>query len=279
LAGLGFPFENQGPAGTPRRDPINRRHSMKRFLIIALWVFSSCPGGLAPAQDSPVAETPADSQPGAGRATAAAQRVKPGLARDLKALGLHLGDPVFLRALKEERQLEAWVRHREDGKYRLFRTWKVATQSGAPGPKLAEGDGQVPEGFYFVPRSGMKPDSTFHLAFNVGYPNAYDRHHGRTGSFIMIHGNRVSIGCLAMSDEKIEEIYTLCDAALTGGQKFFRVHFFPFRMTDERMRKETDNRWIDFWNEIREGHDFFEKHRVPPEVTVEGGKYQFQQPR
>jgi len=258
---------------------IIHRKSMKRVLMIALGVFSACLGWLVSAQDPPVIRKPAALLSGPARAKAAAERVKPGLVRDLKEVGLHFGDPVFLRAFKEERQLEAWVRRRSDGKYQLFRTWKVAAQSGNPGPKLAEGDSQVPEGFYYVPRSAMKPDSTFHLAFNIGYPNAYDRHHGRTGSFIMIHGNHVSIGCLAMTDEKIEEIYTLCDAALTGGQKFFRVHIFPFRMTENRMEKEKASRWFEFWSEIREGYDFFEKHRIPPEVTVEQGKYQFRQPR
>ena len=125
----------------------------------------------------------------------------------------------------------------------------------------------------------MKPDSRFHLAFNIGFPNAYDRHHGRSGSFIMVHGNRVSIGCLAMTDEKIEEIYTLCDAALAGGQKFFRVHVFPFRMTAQRMAAESGNEWFDFWCELQKGHDHFERTKVPPEVSVVDGCYQFSDER
>jgi murein L,D-transpeptidase YafK len=201
--------------------------------------------------------------------------VRPGLERDLAAKGLHFGDPVFLRAFKEEKQLEMWIRRRDTGKYDLFRTWEIAALSGKPGPKLAEGDGQVPEGFYFVPPSGMKPDSVFHLAFNIGYPNAYDQALGRTGTFIMIHGNRVSIGCLAMTDEKIEEIYTLCDAAHQGGQEIFRVHIFPFRMTPERLAKEEGSEWSGFWKNLSEGYERFERDRVPPEVTVENGRYVF----
>jgi murein L,D-transpeptidase YafK len=248
------------------------------FLFVAVaaalaGVFSY-PGVDGPPQDEAVPE--ADQKlPGPQRAKAAADRVGPMLECDLAALGLRLGDPVFLRAFKEERELEAWVLHRESGKFVKFRTWPVAGISGDLGPKLAEGDGQVPEGFYFVPASGMKPDSVFHLAFNIGYPNAYDRHHGRTGSFIMIHGNRVSIGCLAMTDVKIEEIFTLCDAALKGGQKFFRVHLFPFRMTAERLKRETESPWHEFWQNLREGYDHFEKHRVPPDVDVVDGRYQF----
>ena len=215
------------------------------------------------------------SLPGPERAKAAAARVRPGLEKALAAKGLHFGDPVFLRAFKEEGQVELWVRNRETKKYDLFRTWEVAAQSGKPGPKLAEGDSQVPEGFYIVPPSAMKPDSTFHLAFNIGYPNAYDQHHGRTGTFIMIHGNRVSIGCLAMTDTKIEEIYTLCDAALKNGQPYFRVNLFPFRMTPQRLSREKDSQWFDFWTNLKEGYDFFERGHVPPGIDVVDGRYEF----
>jgi murein L,D-transpeptidase YafK len=254
------------------------RDSYSRFLTIALLALCSCPWQPAPAQVPFVAETCPEPLPGPERAKAAAARVRPGLERDLNARGLHFGDPVFFRAFKEEKQLEAWIRQRKTGKYELFRTWPIAALSGKPGPKLAEGDGQVPEGFYYVTPALMKPDSTFHLAFNIGYPNAYDRHHGRTGSFIMIHGNRVSIGCLAMTDEKIEEIYTLCDAALTKEQKFVRVHVFPFRMRAGRMAEESASEWFDFWQQLREGYEFFEKNRIPPEVGVRNGRYHFKMP-
>lgn len=254
---------------------------MRRGLIISTGlatltaaVLFSYHGGAGPPQDDNVPE--ADRQlPGPQRAKAAAARVGPLLECELAALGLRLGDPVFLRAFKDERLLEAWVLHPDSGKYQKFRSWPVAALSGKPGPKLAEGDRQVPEGFYFVPPAGMKPDSVFHLAFNIGYPNAYDRHHGRTGSFIMIHGDQVSIGCLAMTDAAIEEIYTLCDAALAAGQPFFRVHLFPFRMTAARLERERESPWHAFWQNLKEGHDHFEQHRLPPDVSVTDGTYRF----
>lgn len=253
---------------------------MRRFLTAALLPVAclcACRGKAQSKQDPPVPEeSPASpTLPGPERARAAADRVRPELEQALEEKGLHFGDPVFLRAFKEEGVLELWVRHRVSEKYEHFRTWDIAAQSGKLGPKLAEGDSQVPEGFYFVPASALKPDSVFHLAFNIGYPNAYDRHHGRTGTFIMIHGNRVSIGCLAMTDAKIEEIYTLCDAALKGGQEFFRIHLFPFRMTDERLARETGSEWFEFWTNLKEGHDHFERTQLPPEVEVEGGRYRF----
>ncbi len=213
------------------------------------------------------------------RVATAAANVRPALERDLTAVGLNFGDPVFIRAFKEERQLELFVRDRKTQKYQLFRTYPIAAASGDLGPKLAEGDGQVPEGFYYVPPSAMKPDSQFHLAFNIGFPNSYDRALGRTGSVIMVHGNRVSIGCLAMTDTKIEEIYTLCDAAHNGGQAFFRIHLFPFRMTANKMQSAAENPNRPFWENLKEGYDFFEQNKIPPDVSVKDDRYQFQMPK
>jgi murein L,D-transpeptidase YafK len=209
----------------------------------------------------------------AARAAAAAARVKPALEPELAVKGLRLGDPVFIRAFKEERLLELFVRHPASGEFLLFKIYPIAASSGTLGPKLAEGDRQVPEGFYFVPPAAMNPNSRFHLSFNIGYPNEFDRAHQRTGSAIMIHGGRRSIGCQAMTDEKIEEIYTLCSAAHATGQKGFRVHIFPFRMTPERMREAAGNAHLPFWENLAEGYRFFETHRVPPDVSVAQGKY------
>jgi murein L,D-transpeptidase YafK len=213
--------------------------------------------------------------PGAPRAAAAAANVRPGLELDLTAVGLIFGDPVFIRAFKDQNLLELFIRNRKTEKFDLFRTYPIAAASGTLGPKLAEGDGQVPEGFYFVTSGAMKPDSQFHLSFNIGFPNEYDRFHGRTGSVIMVHGNCISIGCLAMTDEKIEEIYTLCAAALDGGQAGFRVHIFPFRLCEEAIAKTVGDPNEDFWKNLREGYDHFEKIQVPPVVSVVDGRYHF----
>ncbi|BDS06131.1 hypothetical protein NT6N_11710 [Oceaniferula spumae] len=204
------------------------------------------------------------------------KRRSPRLASALAEKDLKLGDPVFVRIFKESRELEIWIKHRESGKFRHFRTWPIAAMSGDLGPKLAEGDRQAPEGFYSVDRSNMKPDSTFHLAFNIGYPNAYDQAQGRTGSFIMVHGNRVSIGCFAMTDYLVEEIYTLCTTALENGQRYFRVHVFPFQMSEARLSKETGSKWYDFWLNLKEGYDWFEEKKTPPEVSVRGKRYVFE---
>ncbi len=202
-------------------------------------------------------------------------RRSPRLSNTLDTMGLNMGAPVFIRIFKESRELEIWMKRDSDNQFQHVRTWEIAAMSGALGPKLAEGDRQAPEGFYYVSPSQMKPDSAFHLAFNIGYPNAYDRAHGRTGSFIMVHGNRVSTGCFAMTDYWIEEIYTLCATALKNGQPFFRVHIFPFRMTEERLAQENNSPWYGFWKNLKEGYDWFEQRKTPPNVTVQEKKYSF----
>ena len=207
---------------------------------------------------------------------AAAGRVQPSLETALAEKNLKLGDEVFIRAFKEERVLELFIENQSTGRYELFRSYPIAAASGTLGPKLAEGDRQVPEGFYAVPPSAMNPNSRFHLAFNIGYPNALDRSLDRTGSAIMIHGDRVSIGCLAMTDEVIEEIYTLCTAAHSGGQAAFSVHIFPFRMTPQRMDMEKDSKWHAHWSNLKECYDHFEEKQRTPRVTAKGGRYHFE---
>lgn len=189
---------------------------------------------------------------------------------------MKLGDKVFIRAFKEERVLELFIKDPSTRRYELFRSYPIAAASGTLGPKLAEGDRQVPEGFYAVPPSAMNPNSRFHLAFNIGYPNALDRSLERTGSAIMIHGDRVSIGCLAMTDEVIEEIYTICTAAHSGGQAAFAVHIFPFRMTPQRMDMEKNSKWHAHWENLKDGYDYFEEKKRTPRVTAKSGRYHFE---
>ena len=234
------------------------------------------PAPAVPAPDPALPRGPFAQGDDPKRATVAATALRPLLTAELTAAGLKFGAPVFIRVFKEERLLELWIRQPDKSTYQLFRSYPVAGMSGRLGPKLAEGDNQAPEGFYFVPKSMMHPTSTYHLAFNLGYPNTYDRSHHRTGSFLMVHGNRVSIGCYAMTDAMIEEIFTLCDAALGNGQPYFRIHCFPFRMTPERMDAAKLDEWFPFWQNLREGHDLFEQNKIPPDVSVRNQRYHFE---
>lgn len=187
------------------------------------------------------------------------------LSDQMREKGVRLGDPVFIRIFKQEGLLELWMR--SDGRFALFKAYRICKMSGHLGPKRAESDKQTPEGFYDVGRQQMKPDSAFYRAFNIGYPNAYDRAWGRTGSLIMVHGGCKSIGCFAMTDKVMGEIYLITDAALRKGQDRFQVHIFPFRMTAINMDRYKKHFWHNYWWNLKQGHDLFEKTLLPPRVS------------
>ncbi len=223
----------------------------------------------------------AKGTPQTSRVAQIKERVAPTLINQVKKSGFKPGAPVFIRIFKESRELELWMRDHIGGRYRLFGAYRIATYGGQRlGPKLKKGDGIAPEGFYNVGARQLKPDSKFHLAFNIGYPNAFDKSLGRTGDYIMVHGSDVSIGCFAMTDPQIEIIYLLVEAALRGGQDEFQVHVFPFRMTAERLEKEKANEWYSFWTNLKEGYGAFERDKIPPLVGSRDKKYVFkrQQP-
>lgn len=193
---------------------------------------------------------------------------------DFDVVGRH----VFLRVIKSSNRaglLEVWLKKESEREYELYKTYRIARFSGKLGPKTAQGDFQAPEGFYYLSRNRMNPRSNFHLSMNLGYPNEFDRYHGRTGDSLMIHGNNVSVGCYAMTDASIEQIYTLVDAALTNGQRVVRVHCFPFEMTEENLETFKGSEHEPFWKNLKEGWDWFEERKIPPDVRVSDGIYTF----
>ena len=210
----------------------------------------------------------------AGRAEDAANRVLPALERDAKVLNLQIGAPVFIRIFKQDAVLELWLKGAQ--RYQLFRSYPICAFSGALGPKTREGDGQAPEGVYQVKQEQMNPASRFHLSFNLGYPNAYDQAHGYTGAALMVHGDCVSIGCYAMTDAKIEEIYTLMARAFGGGQQSIPVHAFPFRLTQAALGAHSNHLFAEFWQELAPIYQAFEDTAVPPRVRVQAGYYRIE---
>lgn len=187
--------------------------------------------------------------------------------------GLEWGSPVFIRIFKEPKRLEIWIKNGK--RFALFKTYPICHFSGQLGPKTKEGDLQAPEGFYEVTPAQMNPNSDYHLSFNLGYPNAFDRAQNYTGSYLMVHGKCVSIGCYAMTDVYIEEIYTLVQTAFEYGQKTVAVHAFPFELTSQNLANYDAHPSADFWKTISEGYSLFEKNAFPPRVNVKRKKYVF----
>jgi len=186
--------------------------------------------------------------------------------------GMTVEQPILMRIFKAESELEVW-KQKEDGHYYHFKTYPICAYSGGLGPKLKQGDRQAPEGFYLIDKDLMNPRSKYHLAFNIGFPNAYDRALDRTGSNLMVHGDCTSSGCYAMTDAVVEEIFILALEALTSGQENFQLHAFPFRMTAANLAAHRKDDWYEFWANLKEGYDYFETTRLAPSLAVCGNRY------
>ena len=205
-----------------------------------------------------------------------------GIKNRLTELGVDTNSlQIFIRAFKQEAQLEVWVKSNKNATYQLYQTYPICASSGTLGPKRCQGDGQVPEGFYHV--SVFNPFSNYLISLGVSYPNKSDNIFGckgDKGGAIMIHGNCVTIGCIPLTDDKIREVYVLAVEARNAGQQNIPIHLFPARMTNENMlqiKKDfPDVQTHLFWDNLKEGHDKFEATKLVPDVTIdEKGKYLF----
>lgn len=188
------------------------------------------------------------------------------LDRRLAEKGMSAGRPVMIRIFKEESELELWMR--KGARFELLAIYPICKWSGQLGPKLTEGDRQSPEGFYSIRMPQLHTKGRWPRSLDIGYPNTFDRAHGRTGSYILVHGGCTTTGCYAMTNPVMEEIYALSEAALQDGQDRIPVHVFPFRLTETNLAMHADSEWKDFWTGLRAGYDLFERTRMPPSVSV-----------
>lgn len=193
------------------------------------------------------------------------------LSERLQQKGFKLGDPVYLRIFKGDVEAELWMKR--GPRFELFATYPICAWSGQLGPKLQEGDYQSPEGFYTIAKAQLVPNSHYHRAFNLGFPNLFDASNSRTGNALMVHGSCASAGCYAMTDPVIDELWALVTAALNAGQERVAVHVFPFRMTEERMAAFAWHPSAEFWRDLKPAYDLFEETHVPPQVSVCNKRY------
>jgi murein L,D-transpeptidase YafK len=183
---------------------------------------------------------------------------------------------VFIRSFKFDAQLEVWVKNNLKDKYKLFKTYRVCMQSGTMGPKRLQGDYQVPEGFYYI--NEFNPRSNYHLSLGLNYPNASDRilsDSMRPGSGIYIHGSCVSVGCVSVNDNDIEEIYILSSYAKAAGQEFIPVHIFPIRYSSKRSLDYLNNTiknnpsLQNFSMHLKKAYDEFEQTQQVPLILID----------
>jgi murein L,D-transpeptidase YafK len=193
------------------------------------------------------------------------------LAERLAEAGVKSGSPVLMRVFKESSELELWIE--KGDRFILFATYPICHWSGTLGPKLKEGDKQTPEGFYTIASRQLRHLGRWPRAINLGFPNAFDRAHDRDGSYILMHGGCSSVGCFAMTNPVIGEVYGLTKAALNNGQRYVPIHVFPFRMSDEALAARSQSPWYGFWTTLQAGHKSFERTGRPPRISVCRGEY------
>ena len=182
---------------------------------------------------------------------------------------------VYLRSFKYDSQLEVWVRNNSKEVFKLFKTYKVCALSGAMGPKRIEGDYQVPEGFYCI--NEFRPNSTYHLALGINYPNASDlllSDSLKPGNEIYIHGNCITVGCIPLQNDPIEELYLLTTQAKNSGEDFIPIHIFPIKFNNTKSAEylskvsKEDTDYQLFVKQLQEVYDYFELHKKLPLISV-----------
>jgi len=191
----------------------------------------------------------------------------------LRGTGFSVRPKIYIRLFKVEKTLEVWVQSK--GSYKLFRSFDICNYSGTLGPKLVEGDGQAPEGFYHVPLEDLLWRSAkWPKALNLGFPNVFDAQQGRTGSYLLIHGGCSSKGCFALKDGPMRELFSLVTLSARGGQTEVPIHIFPFRFERAKWAAHKETKWNEFWQDLQLVYDYFNKYRVLPVITVCAKGYQ-----
>lgn len=188
---------------------------------------------------------------------------------------------IYIRSFKYDSQLEVWARNSSTEQYKLYKTYKVCAMAGSLGPKRIEGDYQVPEGCYYI--TGFNPNSEYNLALKLNYPNESDKLLSdslRPGGGIYIHGNCITVGCIPIMDDQIQEVYVLAAAAKASGEDFIPVHIFPVRFNNKpsvdylNRVARTDFELQKFALKLKEIYDYFEKEKKLPLISVNNkGEY------
>ncbi|MFL5359108.1 murein L,D-transpeptidase family protein [Archangium sp.] len=245
------------------------------------WLFVVGLLTVLPAWAKDVAKDPAGARAEARAARTADARVEAarrakerGLARTFEAAGVSWPpEELYVRAFKQERELEVWAGARGQP-LRKVKTFPFCAASGDVGPKRREGDEQVPEGFYTLDQ--FNPRSQFHLSMRVSYPNDADRRVGERplGGAIYVHGDCASIGCIAIQDGPIEELYLMVLEARGRMRRDVPIHIFPGRLDErglaalERHPRATPE-LLAFWRSLEPGWRLFEQTHRPPRVKVD----------
>ncbi|MCT4615343.1 MAG: L,D-transpeptidase family protein [Marinifilaceae bacterium] len=183
---------------------------------------------------------------------------------------------IYLRVFKHDKEIELWAKNKSDKSYKYIKSFDICRNSGDIGPKRKQGDMQTPEGFYHINR--FNPYSNFHLSLGINYPNKSDlilADKNDPGDNIFIHGSCVTVGCLPITDKKIEELYIICTEAREAGQKNIPVTIFPSKLSNSKYKNilqeySNNNDYINLWKALKKAYDIFNNTKKLPTVSFLG---------
>ena len=182
---------------------------------------------------------------------------------------------IYIRSFKYDSQMEVWVKNEIKEPFQLFKTYKVCALAGTLGPKRMAGDYQVPEGFYYI--NEFNPQSNYYLSLGINYPNVSDRILSDSlepGGGIFIHGSCVTVGCIPLTDQQIDELYILAAHAKDLGQDFIPAHIYPVRFNVPRSLNYLNNITKDdpvlknFALQLEDAFNYFNKYKQLPVVLI-----------
>jgi murein L,D-transpeptidase YafK len=254
-----------------------RTATLRALVLTAAFGAASMPVtclGQESKQDSKQADKPSPPEDTKKLPAKATKKLPPELLALLQQKKMPINSPILVRTFKEEAELEVWKQD-TTGRFQLLKTYPICRWSGDLGPKFWEGDRQTPEGFYRVTPEQMNPHSNYYLSINIGFPNSFDKANTRDGSLLMIHGDCWSVGCYAMTDEQISEIYALARESFLGSRPSFQVQAYPFRLTPANLARHRNHPDLAFWQMLKIGNDHFFATRLEPKVDVCKGRYVF----
>jgi len=250
----------------------------KLFLMVAFCFALLRPGSGIFAQSE--VDNFRNSQFSSSRVTDAWRKYDDSLAKEFRKKSIaYPPKDIFLRAFKSQNEMELWARNNSTSEYRLIKTYRICAISGTLGPKRFQGDRQVPEGYYFIDEFNSKSD--YYLSLLLSYPNYSDKilGMGNLGGDIYIHGGCVTVGCMPMTNDGIQEIYTLCLNAKLNGEENIPVHIYPTRLNKNGMaylnrEYPNDPARLQFWSDMKVGYEYFEKyHKLLPVMYTPDGRY------
>ncbi len=207
----------------------------------------------------------------------------------LDSVGINSSYEILIFSYKREEILEVWVKEIRNKEFRHLMNFTFCNSSGTLGPKRQLNDYQIPEGFYHI--NVFSPNDDYYLALKVNYPNVSDlilKTAKHPGQEIYTHGYCCTIGCIPITNEKIQELYILCVEARNSGQQRIPVYMFPSRLDSAGLEeskkvfatynwtREKTEKVIRFWENLKIGYDYFHRNKILPNISVDkNGKYLF----